>query len=145
MKNFMLIFLLMVSISCSRTENVEEEIIKPPEKTEIIENIQGSWHLVKVESYLKIYDFSADNIIYNFQENNVLTVSGAKPPSFENGNYNYEYKMDYLSGYPSPTEPKLYMFKTLGLKYPVLYYPASSTLVLDGSYIDGPKYIFRKK
>lgn len=148
MKNLFIFFLLLIVTACSRSENIVEDTPDKPTPTETpgtIDNISGEWRLVKVETFNGHIDFSNENIIYNFQQNDVLKVNGAINPSLQNGEYNYEYKIDYLNASPTSTDPKIPIVKISNLIYAVVYYPTSGTLVLDRSYVDSGTYFLKRK
>ena len=88
-------------------------------------------------------DYSSENIIYHFQANNTLKVSGGENIGFSNGEYAYEFKNDYLSGFPSSGEIKIDLVQIQVSKW--IFDNSSSQMVLDNSYVDGPQLIFVKR
>ncbi|VTP91823.1 lipocalin-like domain-containing protein [Sphingobacterium daejeonense] len=105
MKRF--IFLISIIITLCSCERNEIEINN--------NSIIGEWKLVQIDQYvmnpsgakLSTTDYSSKNVIYNFQKNNLLKVSGGENFGYSNGEYPYEFKKDYLSGFPSPEETKI--------------------------------------
>ena len=104
---------LVVSITSpinkGQTQRVSHpyHIVKIPKSEKKIvfqDGIVGRWKLVEISmrinyQYDKKFDYSKDNIIYDFQKNNKLTISGNNIPDdlfmfddFQAGEHFYEYK-----------------------------------------------------
>ncbi len=135
MKN--LIYLLPLTLflfSCNR--NDESQVNK----------VEGEWKLVQSKSYvqknngqneLQTTDYSSQNIIYNFQINNKLKITGSQ----NDGLFPYEFKNDYLGGDASGGKIDLVQIQTT--KY--VFGLSGNKLSLDNKYVDGPELIFQKK
>ncbi|WP_099369624.1 hypothetical protein [Sphingobacterium sp. 1.A.5] len=141
MKRF--IFLISIIITLCSCERNEIEI----NNTRII----GEWKLVQIDQYvinpagpkLSTTDYSSKNVIYNFQKNNLLKVSGGENFGYSNGEYPYEFKKDYLSGFPSPEETKINLVIINDSKWVFNY--SGSQITLSIAYVDGPTLILEKK
>lgn len=136
MKNiFLLTILAMLFISCSKNDN---EISTP---------IVGEWKLIKSEHYdasnnKSVTDYSSQNIIYKFDSNSNLNVNNSNN-AYNAGNYNYEFKNDYLSGFPSSEETKIFMVIINSTKW--TYNLSNGKMKLGNSYVDGQDLYFEKK
>ena len=134
MKNIMLLsVLVMLFVSCTKNDN---EISNP---------IVGEWKLIKSEQYdeasnkLSVTDYSSQNIIYKFDSNSNLNINSGNNA----GNYKYEFKEDYLSGFPSNGETKMFMVVLYSTKW--IYNLSNGKMKLGNSYVDGPDLYFEKK
>ncbi len=133
MKNILFLTILaMLFVSCSKNDN---EISTP---------IVGEWKLMKSEQYdtsykITVTDYSSQNIIYKFDSNSNLTVNSGNNA----GNYNYEFKKDYLSGFPSSGETKMFFVVINSTKW--IYNLNNGKMKLGNSYVDGPDLYFEKK
>lgn len=114
--------------------------------------IIGEWNLTSVEYYgensdgmieLFSIDYSDENIVYNFNSNSQLIVSGEDHIGFENGAYTYIFEEDYLSGFPNEGETKMLLVKVNGFKW--TYEFTNGTMQLGNSYVDGPNLYFERK
>ncbi len=141
MKRF--IFLISIIITLCSCERNEIEINN--------NSIIGEWKLVQIDQYvmnpsgakLSTTDYSSKNVIYNFQKNNLLKVSGGENFGYSNGEYPYEFKKDYLSGFPSPEETKINLVIINDSKWVFNY--SGSQITLSKAYVDGPTLILEKK
>lgn len=141
MKRF--IFLISIIITLCSCERNEIEINN--------NSIIGEWKLVQIDQYvmnpsgakLSTTDYSSKNVIYNFQKNNLLKVSGGENFGYSNGEYPYEFKKDYLSGFPSPEETKINLVIINDSKWVFNY--SGSQITLSIAYVDGPSLILEKK
>ena len=142
MKNLILFIFAMITLSSCNHDDENETNNK----------ISGEWKLVQGKQYvinssgeyeLATTDYSSQNIIYNFQTNNILKVIGGENIGYTNGEYSYEFKNDYLSGYPSSGETKIDLVQIQNLKW--TFNSSTSQMTLDNSYVDGPTLIFEKK
>lgn len=141
MKRF--IFLISIIITLCSCERNDIEIIN----TRII----GEWKLVQIEQNFmspegikkSTTDYSSKNVIYNFQKNNLLKVSGGENFGYSNGEYPYEFKKDYLSGSPSAEETKINLVIINDSKW--VFNFSGSQITLSKAYVDGPTLILEKK
>lgn len=125
-------FLVFILISCTKNDN---EISNP---------IIGEWKLIKSEqndmsNNISVTDYSTQNIIYSFDSNSNLNVNSGDNA----GNYKYEFKKDYLSGFPSDGEKKMFLVVINTIKW--TYKQSDGKMQLGMSYIDGPDLYFEKK
>ena len=142
MKNFILfIFAMTFLISCNRDD-----------ENNSTNKVNGEWKLIQGKQYvmnssgeyeLSTIEYISQNIIYNFQTNNKLKVSGGENIGYSNGEYTYEFKNDYVSGYPSSGESKIDLVQIQNQKW--TFNSSSSQMILDNSFVDGPTLIFEKK
>ena len=127
-----LVFIFIIT-SCSKNDN---EISTP---------IVGEWKLIKSEQYdeasnkLSVKDYSSQNIIYKFDSNSNLNINSGNNA----GNYKYEFKEDYLSGFPSNGETKMLIVILYSTKW--IYNLNNGKMKLGNSYVDGPDLYFEKK
>ena len=132
MKNFIFIFIAVFSlISCDRTETDENMVI-------------GEW---KLQSATHVYtqtttDYSAKNIVYNFQNDGTLIVTGETNSGYNEGYYNYVFKKDYISNEPSMNEPKNYLVIIENQKW--IFNRSNNQLTLDQTYVDGELLTFTR-
>jgi len=105
MKNILILFFFLcicimgITISC-----------KPKYENPNSDDIIGKWKLVEIRINGNIIDYSNDNIIYDFQANNKLIVSGVVIDTlslfecFKEGEHFYEYRkpLDPPSGRNKP-------------------------------------------
>lgn len=131
MKKYVLILLSILFVGC--TDN--DDTISP---------IVGQWKLTIIEQNniggigLNL-DYSADNVIYNFGVNGVVSVS-TDNAIHTAGTHTYLYEFNYLSGNPSPGESQIYVVQINNTRW--IYNLNANTMSLDNSYVDGPKMYF---
>lgn len=113
--------------------------------TDIIANqIVGKWKLTRTELYDRINDHSDENVIYNFQSNGILLVSGGgNIGGYRDGEYSYVFKKDYLSNYPGPNDILIWLVKIDGMKW--TYGSQKKLMTLGTSYVDGSDLCFQSK
>ena len=133
-----IIKLLMLVLLLTKCSKNNDEIITP---------VIGKWQLIRVEatnrtSTTTITDYTSQNIIYEFTTNSNLNVN-SDHSIFKAGNYNYEYKNDYLSGYPSPGETKTPVVVINNQKWTCQF--INKQMILGTSYFDGPDLYLEKK
>jgi len=150
LKNFFYILILCsVAFNCSKDSenNIEENsnCIVGEIDTDITSNrIIGEWKLLKSKTYFHDYDYSNQNIIYNFKSNGELVVTGAnKTGGYPIGTYNYTFEEDYLSNSANPNEPMLWLVNIDGLKW--IHQSQNDLMVIGQSYVDGSDLCFQKK
>lgn len=137
MKKLLLLLVFVTTIySCSNPDITLEN------------NIIGKWKLIEVKfpKIAKIsppkssIDYSHKNIIYNFQANNILIVSGGNNEGYSNGNYDFYYGEDHLS---TIDNPKVFLVKINESKW--TYNLTNEKMILGKSYVDGPDLVFEKR
>ena len=136
MKN--LIYLLTIAFllfSCNRSD-----------ENQLLNKVVGEWKLIQSKSYIQntngqneliTTDYSSQNIIYNFQTNNQLKITGSQ----NDGLFPYEFKNDYLGGNSDGGKIDLVLIQST--KY--VFTLNGNQLSLDNKYVDGPELIFQKK
>lgn len=133
MKNIAILIVAIISlIACGRNEDS-------------INNVSGEWKLLSAK-YLatnQTKDYSNQNIIYNFQNNGTLIVSGGANDAYSDGNYSFLFKNDYLSNFPTSTEPKIDLVVIQNNKWS--FTSSNNLMTLDQSHVDGPLLTFIKK
>lgn len=129
-----IVFILLAFINCSDDDDNPNPTI-------------GNWKLVKTRNYAisavdnqykEIFtDYSDKNIVYRFDSKSNLTIS----TDGKEEKHQYEYKVDYLSGSPSPEERKTPLVIIDNSKWT---YSISSQgeMVLGKSYVDGSDLYF---
>lgn len=137
MKKF--IFFILTIVIFSRCSNDDNTPIDTP--------ILGEWKLVAARiinfSTNPLIDYSNENIVYNFQANGILSVTGGNNPSYPDGDYVYEFMVDYLSGGPSPGESMIPLVK-INNSRKWTYRMEDGKMTLGSSYIDGPDLFFER-
>lgn len=137
MKKVLTIILIGFLISsCSNDDDISNQIV-------------GNWKLTEAKFYGLVggsspegsIDYSDKNIIYNFKSNGKLIVSGGDNAGYTDGEYDYFFGEDYLTGNNDP--PKILLVKIDGSKMTYTYKNGKMTLGL--SYVDGPDLIFKRK
>lgn len=135
-KNIILILSIGIFTSCSNDND-----------STTINEIKGEWKLVEARiigfSTNDTIDYSNENIIYNFQTNQILTVTGGDNVGYPNGDYEYFFGKDYLGGSSSPGEEMILLVKINSSKW--TYSMTNGQMILGSSYIDGPNLIFERK
>ena len=121
------------------------------DNTSVTDNIVGEWKLIeaRVNEFgpiptTTVTDYSNENIIYNFQANGVLSITGANNNNigYSNGNHDYFFGEDYLSGDPTPEEEKILLVKIGNTKW--IYSSTNGQIKINNSYVDGPDLIFER-
>jgi hypothetical protein len=134
-KNLILILAIITLSSCSKDDN--------PSTKQIV----GEWKLMEARilnfSTNPTIDYSNENIIYNFQSNGKLLVTGSQNIGYPNGEYEYLFGNDYLSGAPSSGESKILLVKINNSKW--TYNLTNGKMILGQSYVDGPDLYFERK
>jgi len=119
---------------------------------EINYQITGKWKLTEAKFYgleggnssEGTIDYRNENIIYNFQSNGILIVSGGENAGYTNGEYEYIFGEDYLSGAPSPGEEMILLVK-INNSTKWTYNMTNGQMTLGDSYVDGPNLVFEKR
>lgn len=142
--NKILILIIAVATITSCSKNDDDD--------STMNEIVGEWKLTKAEFYGKnssgnielfSIDYSNENITYNFNLNNELIVSGGENVGYNNGEYDYVFEEDYLSGFPSEGETKMLLVKINTAKW--TYDFTNGTMKLGRSYLDGSDLYFERK
>jgi hypothetical protein len=105
MKNILkltaILLILAGGFSCSK-ENTENTGIGSPHR----ENIIGKWKLVEIITVIgygnenaDTVDYSNSNIIYDFQNDSILIITGYVPNDLSEGEHTYEYTQPPFSPY----------------------------------------------
>jgi len=111
--------------------------------------ITAEWKLIEAKFYVPeggnpsegSIDYSNENIIYDFQSNGTLTVSGGDNAGYYNGNYEYFFGEDYLGG--GTNEPKILLVTIDQSKW--TYDLTNGKMTLGLSHVDGPDLVFERK
>jgi hypothetical protein len=152
-----LIYLLLINLiilSCSNPiePNVENNnpdcIIGELDKEISADKIIGEWKLTRKRTLgwdNNNYDLSNENIIYNFQSNGVLIISGSTNLNgfYESGEYIYLFEKDYLSNDSNSNGPMIWLVKIEGEKW--TYKSQNDLMVIGQSYVDGSDLCFERK
>ena len=113
------------------------------------DQILGKWKITGARNpwfVNRFYDYSNENIIYNFLSNGILIVTGNEnhKGAYANGEYNYVFKYDYFSDYHSPNEPKIwYLTIDDGLEW--TYKSLDTLMQLGQSYTDMNDYCLKRE
>ncbi len=110
--------------------------------------IIGEWKLIEAKFYgleggnssEGSIDYSDKNIIYNFQLNGTLTVSGEENAGYPDGTYEYFFGEDHLGGM---NDPEILLVKINESKW--TYDLTNGKMTLGQSYVDGPDLILERK
>ena len=133
-KIILLIFTIGILSSCLNDD-------KNSTNNEII----GKWKLIEVQIFgfggQSSTDYSNENIVYEFQSNGILKVTGGQDVSHPDGEYNYFFGEDYLGG--GTTDPKILLVKINESKW--TYNLTNGKMTIGKSYVDGPDLIFERK
>jgi hypothetical protein len=129
-----LIFILLAFTNCTDDDDKVNPVV-------------GTWKLVKTRDFVVSYvdgkiiesftDYSDKNITYRFDTNANLTIN----TDGQIENHNYEYKLDYLSGFASPEERKETLVIIDDSKW-TYFVTDKGEMVLGKSYVDGSDLYF---
>ncbi len=101
MKFFLTLLLIGFLFSnCSNDDDVSNQIIGNCKLTE------AKFYGFEGENSI---NYSAENIIYSFQTNGILIVSGGENAGYTNGEYDYFFGKDHLGG--GNNDPKVLLVK----------------------------------
>jgi len=135
MKKIMILMLIgILALSCSNDDEITNQIV-------------GNWKLTEAKFYglqggsssEGSIDYTDENIIYNFQTNGILIVSGGENAGYTNGEYEYFFGEDYLG---SSNDPKSLLVKINNSKW--TFNLTNGKMTLGKSYVDGPDLVFEK-
>ncbi len=134
-KILILIVTITILTSCSNDDHISNQIT-------------GNWKLIEAKFYgleggsssEGSIDYSEENIIYNFQSNGTLVVSGRENAGHTNGEYEYFFGEDHLGG---NNEPKILLVKIDESKW--TYDLTNDKMTLGKSYVDGINLVFERK
>ncbi len=109
--------------------------------------IKGQWKLVsaRVIDFVTnpTIDYSDRNIIYDFQADGTLIVTGGNNVGYTDGTYSYVFGLDYLSNAPIPNQNMMPLIQVNNLQKWV-YQMVDGQMILRTSYIDGPDLTFER-
>lgn len=135
MKKIMTLMLIgVLAFSCSNDDEITNQIV-------------GNWKLTEAKFYglqggnssEGSIDYTNENIIYNFQANGILIVSGGENAGHTNGEYEYFFGEDHLAGI---NDPESLLVKINNSKW--TYNLTNGKMTLGKSYVDGPDLVFEK-
>ncbi len=114
------------------------------------DQIIGEWKLIREKnpwyssSSSSSYDYTNDTIIYSFQPNNMLVVTGNRynNRAFSNGEYNYVFEKENFGNYQSSTEYNIWHVKIKGTIW--THRSQNKLMEIGQSYVDGTDYCFEK-
>ena len=134
MKKLLILILGITFLSsCSNDENSSND------------QFIGKWKLIEAQIFgfggQSSTDYSNDNIIYNFQSNGILKVTGGQNEGYPSGEYDYFFGKDYLGG--GTTDPKILLVKINDSKW--TYNLTNGKMKLGQSYVDGPNLILKRE
>jgi hypothetical protein len=115
MKNILkltaILLILAGGFSCSK-ENTENTGIGSPHR----ENIIGKWKLVEIitrigygDENVDTVDYSNSNIIYDFQNDSVLLITGYVPNDLQEGEHTYKYRQPPFSPLTTSSNNNLFI------------------------------------
>lgn len=133
---FISIMTIATFISCSNDDDSSSN------------QIVGVWKLIEAKFYgleegsstEGLIDYSDKNIIYDFQTNGTLTVSGGENAGYTNGVYDYIFGKDHLGG---SNDPEILLVTINESKW--TYDLTNGKMTLGQSYVDGPDLILESK
>ena len=111
------------------------------------DQIIGQWKLIREKNPwgdANSYDYSNDNIVYNFQSNGNLVVTGNENNKgyYKNGEHNYVFEEDYLSNSYNPNKPKKWLVKIDSFEW--THKSQNNLMEIGQSYVDGNDYCFER-
>ena len=132
-KILILIFAIGILLSCSNDDDsMNNQII-------------GEWKLIEAQIFnfggQNLIDYTNENIIYDFQSNGILQVTGGDNVGYTSGEYEYFFGEDYLGG--GTSDPKVLLVKINESKW--TYNLTNGKMTLGTSYVDGPDLILERK
>ena len=134
MKKILIIILGIAFLSsCSNNDDTQNN------------QIIGEWKLIEAQIFgfggQSSTDYSNENIIYYFQSNGILKVTGGQNVGYPSGEYDYFFGEDYLGG--GTTDPKILLVKINESKW--TYNLTNGKMTIGKSYVDGTDLIFERK
>ncbi len=118
----------LIVFGCSKDDDEQSQIV-------------GNWKLIESKSHgfqgEGSVDYSNKNIIYNFQVDGTLIVSGGENVGYPNGEYEYFFGEGHLGG---TNDPKVLLVKINESKWS--YDFSNGRMTLGQAYVDGPNLIF---
>ncbi|HET8837608.1 MAG TPA: hypothetical protein VFM82_01280 [Flavobacteriaceae bacterium] len=145
MKKFLILILSIGFVACSSDTATEQKLGDC-----VFGEIVGQWKLIKSEQMgidehgeFKLFTsyYNLENVIYDFQDNGILIISGGQNPGYSAGEYAYIFEEDYI-GYPIGNEPKVWQVEIGQSNY--LYNCVNGTMILGQSYVDGTDLFFKR-
>ena len=124
---------ILTALSCSNEdESSNNQII-------------GEWKLLEAQIFnfggQSSTDYSKENIIYNFQSNDILKISGGENINYPTGEFKYFFGEDYLGG--GTSDSKILLVKINESKY--TYNLTNEKMRLGKSYVDGHDLVLGRK
>jgi hypothetical protein len=134
MKKILIIILgIALLSSCSDNNDIQNN------------QIIGEWKLLEAKIFgfggQSSTDYSNENIVYNFQSNGILKVTGDQNVIHPSGEYDYFYGEDYLGG--GTSDPKILLVKINESKW--TYNLTNGKMTIGQSYVDGVDLVFKRK
>lgn len=134
MKRILIILFTITAVtSCSKNEDSDEN-----------DQILGEWKLIRANFYgdqgNNSIDYTSDKIIYKFQSNGILIITGGENVGYPDGEHNYTFGKDYLDG--STNDEKIFIVKIETTKF--IYDFDNGEMTLGQSFVDGPDLVFTK-
>lgn len=140
MRNFLFLVVLIIFTSACSNDN---DLLN-------VNSVQGDWKLEEARFYgLEggtssdgIIDYSNQNIVYSFQQNGTLLVTGTGGSNvgYSNGIYLYNFGLDHLTFDDNNQIP---LVKINDSKW--IYEKINQKMILKQSYVDGPDLVFVKE
>jgi hypothetical protein len=132
-----IITLVLIVFTLSNCSNDDDNSPNP--------EIVGEWKLIQAKIINSetntTVDYSAENIIYNFQENGTLSVIGGQNFGYPTGEYDYVFGEDYLGSENSGGQ--MILLVKIGItKW--TYKLENGQMTIGSSYVDGPDLIFER-
>lgn len=118
-------FLLIIAAGCSKSNEVPEI------------DIVGKWKLIEGETVFnehQVFDYSDDNIIYQFHPDGTLTIKSDIEGHIGHGNGEYSYMLSTSPLYKNADEPFTLTIGTLHHACSI----AEESMILNDSPLDGP-------
>lgn len=136
MKKIILLLLVgFLLVNCSDNDEDTNSIVTP---------VEGTWKLMEARFYgleggsssEDSIDYSDQNIIYSFNSDGTLEVSGGDNAGYTNGIYNYEYGENQLGFVNTPI---------VAVQESVWYFSyENDEMILSKVHVDGPELVFNK-
>lgn len=106
--------------------------------------IYGKWKLLEARYYgfqsERSVDYSNRNIVYNFQVNDILIVSGGDNAGYPNGEYQYFFGEGYLSDIPEANPVVIVEINDTKWEFDL----TDGKMTIGQAYVDGPNLIFER-
>lgn len=124
-------FLSFLTLCCSTDDEVPQII--------------GRWKLLEARYYgfqgESTIDYSNNNIIYSFQANDILVVSGGDNAGYANGEYQYFYGEGYLGDLAEGKPILIVEINDTKWEFDL----SNGKMTLGQAYVDGPNLLFQRR